>query len=197
MAPVAATVGSGVPWDWFRDAVFGSTARRPKVQPSVDLPRFAGGRDANPRHYFFKLQGYFDTYNIVHADDQARLVALSLEGEALDLFLSLSPAQQGNMRELEDIFEVHFRPVAQGYLGVSEFLKLEKGPRETVSEFYLRVRKYADRQKITPDIVKVAFMQGLPIEYQKYLVLRKDLVALDDLYKASLNFEQASVLDAR
>ena len=118
-----------------------------------------------------------------------------MEGEALDLFLSLSPSQQRNLREIEDIFDSHFRPVAQGYLGVSEFLKLRKGPRETVSEYYLRVRKCSDRQKFAPDIVKVAFMQGLPIEYQKHLVLRKDLMALDDIFKASLDFEQASVLE--
>ena len=129
---------AGLPLDLWRDAVIGAT-RRQKELPRMELPKFSGAKGANPQHYFLKIRGYFVAYNVVNPVEKGRLIAQSLDGEALDLFLSLSIAQQTNIEELEEVFEAHFRPIAHRYLGIAEFMKLRKGPRETVSEFYLKL----------------------------------------------------------
>jgi len=180
--------------DTFSDGIFGAT-RRVRRPPGFDLPKFSGGKGANPKHYFLKLKGYFKACGVTSVSDQVDLVSQSLDGEAMDLYLSLSAAQQTDLDQLEEIFEDHFRPVAHGYLAVAELLKLCKGPRETVSEYYFRLKKFADRRNVATDMVKFAFVQGLPRDYQKHLTLTKGLVELEDIYKESLDFERASALE--
>ena len=115
----------------------------------------------------------------------------------MDLYLSLSPTQQTDLGTLERIFEDHFRPMTQGYMGMAEILKMCKAPRESISEYYLRVRQFADRLNVAPEMIKYAYVQGLPREYQKHLQLAKHVIELEDIHQESIDFENASALDRK
>ena len=79
---------------------------------------------------------------------------------------------------------------------MSEFLKIRKGTSETMSEFYLRLRKSASKEKISEEVLQAVFLQGVPSEYQRHLAL-KDLRNLDEMVDACLDLEQVLGIGAQ
>ena len=143
-----------------------------------------------------KMITFFQGYELDRTEDKIRAFLGSLEGEALDLYLTLDYEKQGDVKYLRDIFETHFKPAKHRIIGMSEFLKIRKGTSETMSEFYLRLRKSATKEKISEEVLQAVFLQGVPSEYQRHLAL-KDLRNLDEMVDACLELEQVLGIGAQ
>ena len=181
----------------FDDAILGRTIRRSnKSSWKIELPKFSGRKGEDPSHYFMKMITFFQGYELDSTGDKVRAFLGSLEGEALDLYLTLDYGKQGDVKYLRDIFETHFKPAKHRIIGMSEFLKIRKGASETMSEFYLRLRKSATKEKIGEEVLQAVFLQGVPSEYQRHLAL-KDLRNLDEMVDACLELEQVLGIGAQ
>ena len=109
----------------------------------MEIPRFSG-KDMDPRHYFIKMTAFLQYYNINSDREKYNVFIDSLEGEALDLYLTLEGSQKYDLEHLEEVFSNHFRPKRHHFLETSEMLRMKKRNEETVSEYYLRLRKKAN-----------------------------------------------------
>ena len=105
--------------------------------------------------------------------EKIRVLKSCLEGPALDLYLALPYDEQGDLTMLEKTFLQHFRPVNHTVVETEAFVKMRKGAKQTVSEFYTALRKKANKLLIKESIVRITFMQGLDRDYQKHCVLQK------------------------
>ena len=75
-------------------------------------------------------------------------------------------------------------------------MKTSKRLDESSSEYYLGLCKKAREFSVGSDVLKAIFVQGLPTDYKKHIVLRR-VNLLDDILKASFEFEQISEFVAR
>ena len=135
------------------------------------LAKFSGGKGADPKHYFLKMNAFLDTYCISKIDKIINVFLDSLEDDALDLYLSLETDKKADLIYLEHIFSIHFKPKKHDILGQSDMLKMSKRLDESISEYYLRLSKEAREFSVGLDMLKAIFVQGLPVDYQKHIAL--------------------------
>ena len=133
-------------------------------------PTFDGKNE--PKHFFVKLFNYLETYNVESEEEKIRVLKSCLEGPALDLYLALPQREQGDIKILEKTFQSHFRPAGHNVVETEAFLRIKKGPNQTISEYYTFIRKKANKLQIEESIVRITFIQGLPKEYQRHCVLQ-------------------------
>ena len=136
--------------------VFGSTKSR-KLSPDKPsirwkAPTYNGKSEC--KHYFIKLENYFEANKIYASMEKIRVLKSSLEDSALDLFLTLSHTEQSNLKTLQKIFEAHFEPRGHKIIEAENFMKIRKKASETVSEFYASLRKKANDLQIEEPLVK-------------------------------------------
>ena len=162
----------------------------------MDLPKFKG-RPEDPKHYFLKLTTFLNAHNIVDSNDIISIFLESLEGEALELYLTLDEYKQANLDSLMNIFNIHFRPRKHEIIGLADLLQTKKQSEETISEFHLRLRqKSGDIGGVDNNMTKAVFIQGLPTNYQKHIAFKRAHTA-DQVYEAALEYEEISGLDCR
>ena len=154
-------------------------------------PTFDGKND--PKHFFVKLFNYLENYKIEEEEEKIRVLKSCLEGAALDLYLALPQEEQGDIAILENIFQNHFKPKGHDVVETEAFLKLKKGPNQTISEFYTLIRKKAKELLIQEAIVRITFIQGLPAEFQKHCVLQ-GAITLTEFFEKAKEFEQIAGL---
>ena len=172
-------------------STFGSTKERPSNMVRIKPPAFDGTVD--PRHFFVKLDNYFQSCRVVKEDAKVRVLKQCLEGTALDLFLSLDEDTQGDMFLLEKIFKQHFKPLGHEILETQEFMKFEMIQKQSVSEFWMQVQKKANELHIAEEMTKAVFLNGLPADYQRHIVLQK-ANTMEDILDAALEFEKIAKL---
>ena len=150
-------------------------------------PTFDGKNE--PKHFFVKLFNYLETYNIEGNEEKIRVLKSCLEGPALDLYLALPQKEQGDIKILERTFQSHFRPAGHNVVETGAFLKIKKGPNQTISEYYTYIRKKANELQIEEAIVEITFTQGLPKDYQRHCLLQK-ATTLNEYVEKSQEYEK-------
>merc|ERR1711989_139791 len=146
-------------------------------------PTFDGKNE--PKHFFVKLFNYLETYNVESNEEKIRVLKSCLEGPALDLYLALPQKEQGDIKILERTFQSHFRPAGHNVVETGAFMKLKKGPNQTLSEYYTYIRKKANELQIEEAIVEITFIQGLPKDYQRHCLLQKATTLNEYVEKSS------------
>ena len=182
-------------WHFLSQAVLGQNKRRKETKHKMDLPRFSGAKGSDPRHYFLKMSAFLTGMDIGKGEERIRVFLQSLEGEALDLYLTLNLGQQSDLDFLKETFCTHFRPKKHAVLGVGEVLRLRKTSEETISEFYLRLRKKADEFHVGKEVLAAVFVQGLPVEYQKHIA-SQGVMNIEDMVQVNLAHERISSIDS-
>ena len=152
-------------------------------------PTFDGSGDS--KHFFVKLSNYMETYGISSNGEIIRLLKSCLESAALDLYLSLSLAEQSDLEELGQIFQNHFRPLSHRIVETENFLKIKKKPSESISEFYAALKKKASELEIDKSLLEITFIAGIEKETQKHCILQK-AETLEDYLKEALEFEKVT-----
>ena len=117
------------------------------------------------------------------------MLKFCLEDAALDLHLSLDENEQHYLDALENIFQPHFKPLNHSVIETEVFMRMKKGNDQSVSEFHTSLRKKANELLIDGSLVRIAFIQGLEPEYQKYCVLQK-ADSLQEYLDAAKDFEK-------
>ena len=74
----------------------------------IDLPKFSGKRGEDPNHYLMKMVTFCQGYEINSSEDRIRAFLGSLEGEALDLYLTIELDKQG-----DKVFKRNFQHALQ------------------------------------------------------------------------------------
>lgn len=141
------------------------------------------------------MTAFLETNDISSARARIRVFLESLEKDALDLYLSIDTDKKADLSYLEQVFSIHFKPKKHMILGMSEILKSGKGLEESISEYYLRLRKKASEFSVGTEMLTAIFIQGMPVSYQKHIAL-KGVTSLDDVLNASREFERVSDLDS-
>ena len=121
---------------------FGSTKDRPgnsgvKLKP----PSYAGKSGVDPKHFFVKLENYLDSYRIKTQVEKIRILKQCLEGSALDLFLTLEPEVQADLKILEQKFKTQFAPKGHDLVETQDFMKSVKNSKQSISEFHTQIMK--------------------------------------------------------
>ena len=129
--------------DYLSDAVLGNTRLRYKRSGfKMQLPRFSGVEGEDPRHYFLKMTAFLEAYDIDQNAERVRVFLDSLQGPAMDLYVSLSWEEQSDIAFLHRVFLEHFKPRKHAILEASEILNAKKKPSESISNFLLRLKKW-------------------------------------------------------
>ena len=142
--------------DWVtKGALIGSVKNRPPHNSGVRLkpPTFNGQTD--PKHFFVKLLNYLETYKVHLEYEKIRVLRSCLEGSALDLYLSLTDHEQGDLTMLEKTFQQHFRPISHAVVETEAFMKMKKRADQSVAEFYTALQKKANELLIEESIVRI------------------------------------------
>ena len=175
------------------DATLGSTKNRPTESVKLKMPRFSGNEGMEARHFFLKLENYYEAYKIVKEETKTRILKQALDDRALDLYISLDEDTQSDITALEKIFVQHFSPRKHEFLEMKEFFKFEKSSKESVSEFLLRLRKKAKELLVTDDMIRAIFLNGLGQDYQKHIALQKAF-SIEETIEAALEYEKITKL---
>ena len=96
---------------FFGNSAFGSTKSRANDSLRLKPPTFDGKVGTDPRHFFLKLQNYFETSNITGEDAKIRILKQVLDGAALDLYLASDEETQSDLQTLERLFIQYFKPI--------------------------------------------------------------------------------------
>ena len=162
--------------------------------PRLVLPRFDGDKDTDVRHFFWKLKACFTDYNVVYGPVQRLYLIDCLRGKALDLYMTLQPEQQTDLRVVEKVFMKHFCPILNKLERTKVFMRSKKENSETVSEYALRLHTEARDVGIDHYMLTQAFVLGLPLSYQKHLALKR-LTDMGDIFQECQMYEGASTMD--
>ena len=157
-----------------QQGVFGSSPRKEdKPTSKLKAPTFKGKPEENVNHFLIKLRNYFESNGITKLEEKLRVFAQSVDGDAMDLYLTSSQHTRDNYERLESRYKKHFDHIGSELLEVSKFMGLKMSEKQTINEFHIQVLKSADKIKAGEAVVKAVFYQGLSSEYRKHVLLRK------------------------
>ena len=171
--------------------MFGSVKERATEQIKLKLPYFEDKYKKNVKVYFLKLRNYFEAYRIIKPQSQVRILMQVLDGNALDLYLTLTDEVKADLNALEEIFSEHFRPARLDHVELKQFWQTEKLPSETVSEFAVRLQKRAEEIVVPQETLEAVFLNALPEEFQKHVALQK-ASGLKETVAAAIEFEKTT-----
>lgn len=179
-----------------QNGLLAQTVRRNVYRHEMDLPKYSGKEEENLTHYFIKLQLFMRAYNINSNEDIIATFIESLEGEAMDLYLSFDISKRGDISYLEHRFKDYFKPTKHWLVEMLELLKITKGHDESMSEFILKIRQKSVSSRFSIDLLKAVFVQGIPFEYQQHLALQ-NLQDLKEMFKACVKLEHVLEWNSR
>ena len=158
------------------------TTQNTKTCLYFDLPKFDKDHEG-VAPYFAKIKAFVKYYDIHDATTLSDWLILSLEDEALRLFLALDQGKGINLEYLENIFLDHFEYRKHEFLEMEELFSMRKERTESISKFRLRIYKKAYRANANDQMKTFAFKKGLPRDYIVHL-------AKTDNLKQTANFEK-------
>ena len=163
------------------------------LQYDVEIPKFGDG-EMTVTAYFEKFKALLRHYEIKDKRTIENLQILSLQGEALELFLFLDEKRRTDFDYLEGIFRGHFEGKKHEFLETQEFFSLRKGKTESFSKFRLRVCRKASVIKASERMKIFAFKNGIPHEYVVHLAKAKT-INFEDIVSECENYEKVQELE--
>ena len=158
------------------------------------LPTFSGEDSEDITHFFVKFRVYLIENGISRENEIIRIMTLSLSGKALELYLTLPRETLADLKNLERLFIIHFRPFKHNFLEIRDFLGQRKSDNESMAKYFLRLTKIAGERDISDEVVRAVIIRGLPLKCLKHVALQK-ANTLSEIKAACAEFEKLEELE--
>ena len=154
------------------------------------LPKFPS-LDTSVNMFFVRLRYYMEVKNLQVDDSESlrNILIDCFQGEALELFCSLEADVQVDLSALRDILIRHFEPRKHEDIHTESLMTARKREDETVSQYFLRLKKLASTLDIKDNMLLYAFKRGLPTTYRKH-VATKSVTTLQELFNEATAYER-------
>ena len=139
----------------------------------IKPPQYSGKKTENIKQYYSKLEKYLDAYGVEDAEQRIEATGLCFEGDALEHFDYLRGAnEEATYDVIKEAMISRFYDDKIPIVIRSRISKRKLKPNETVSEYYNEQRREANKIDMSDDAFLFAFVQGLPHEYMKQILVQ-------------------------
>ena len=166
------------------------TNRLLSQQHKAVLPKFPS-LGSSVDMFFVRLKNYMRVKKLRTSDPETlrNILIDCLQGEALELFCSLEADVQVDLSVLRDVLIRHFEPRKHEDIHTESLMTAKKKDDETVSQYFLRLKKLASSFNVEDNMLLYALKRGLPTSYRKH-VATKSVTTLQELFNEATAYER-------